>query len=399
MRESRYVRAMAPTRGFSSDKLTIAVASGVVAGYVGYLIQLFRAHGWIVDANGHPLPTDFMSLWTAGHLALRGEVLSAYDPHLRHAAQLGVVGHPFHGYFDFAYPPILLFVVAALAMLPYPSAFLTWTLLTLALYAATLAAIARSNRAIIVALAAPWTFAVVEVGQTGFLTAALIGTVLLNLERRALIAGVALGLLTYKPQFGLLFPLVLVAGGYWRAFGWACLSAAIAYALSGIVFGFETLAAFIHQLPASADALLRQGGVGFNKLQSVYGITRWLGGGDGAGWTAQAVVTAGAAIAIVVLWRSRTSFDVKAAGLCAATLLATPYVFAYDLPLLAVGFAFLFRERRFDVFEILAITATLIFFLAFALLAIPLALFSSVALAVMVLRRFRGVEAIGGRST
>jgi len=316
---------------------------------------------------------------------LRGQTLSAYEPHLRHAAQLAVVGHSFPGFFDFAYPPNFLFVVAALAILPYASAFLTWTALTLALYAATLAAIARSNRAIIVALAAPWTFAVVEVGQTGFLTAALI-------------AGVALGLLTYKPQFGLLFPLVLVAGGYWRAFGWACLSAAIAYALSGIVFGFETLAAFIHQLPASADALLRQGGVGFNKLQSVYGITRWLGGGDGAGWIAQAIVTAGAAVAVVALWRSRTSFDVKAAGLCAATLLATPYIFAYDLPLLAIGFSFLFREHRFDIFELLAIAAALVFFLAFALLAIPLALFSSVALALMVLRRLRGVEATWGGS-
>ena len=378
---------MAPTRGFSSDKLTLAVAAGVVAGYVGYLVQLFAAHGWIVDANGQPLPTDFMSLWTAGHLALRGESLSAYEPHLRHAAQLAVVGHSFHGYFDFAYPSIFLFVVAALATLPYASAFLTWTLLTLALYAATVAAITRSNRAIIVALAAPWTFAVIEVGQTGFLSAALIGAVLLNLERRALIAGVALGLLAYKPQFGLLFPLALAAGGYWRAFGWACFFTATAFALAGIVFGFQTFAAFVHQLPASADALLRQGGVGFNKLQSAYGITRWLGGGDGAGWTAQAIVTAGVAAAVVTLWRSRASFELKAAGLCAATLLATPYVFAYDLPLLAVGFAFLFREHRFDIFELFAIAAALVFFLAFALFAIPLALFSSAALAVMILRR------------
>jgi hypothetical protein len=383
---------MAPTRGFSSDKLTIAVASGVVAGYVGYLIQLFRAHGWIVDANGHPLPTDFMSLWTAGHLALRGEVLSAYDPHLRHAAQLAVVGHPFRGYFDFAYPPILLFVVAPLAMLPYAGAFLTWILLTLALYAATLAAIARSKRAIIVALAAPWALAVVETGQTGFLTAALIGAVLLNVERRALIAGVALGLLTYKPQFGLLFPLVLAAGGYWRAFGWAALSVAIGFALAGITFGFETITAFLHQLPASEDALLRQGGVGFNKLQSVYGLTRWLGGGDSAGWTVQAIVTVGSAITVLALWRSRASFEQKAAGLCAATLMATPYVFAYDLPLLAIGFSFLFRERRFDIFELLAIAAALVFFLAFALFAIPLALFSSVALVVMSLRRLGDLE-------
>jgi len=210
---------------------------------------------------------------------------------------------------------------------------------------------------------------------------------LLNLERRALIAGVALALLAYKPQFGLLFPIALAAGGYWRALGWAFLAAAITFAFSGVVFGFEIFAAFAHQLPASADALLRQGGVGFNKLQSIYGITRWLGGRDGAGWTAQAIVTAGAAITVLALWRSQASFALKAAGLCAATLLATPYVFAYDLPLLAVGFAFLFRERRFDAFDILGVVAALVFFLAFALFAVPLALFSSVALAVTIPRR------------
>ena len=380
---------MSTSRGFSSDKLTLAVASGCVAGYIGYLAQLFLAHGWISDASGHPLPTDFMSLWTAGHLALKGAAVSAYDPQLRHAAQLAVVARPFAGYFDFAYPPIFLLALLPLAMLPYASAFLVWILLTLALYAATIAAVARSKGAVIVALAAPWTFAVVEVGQTGFLTAALIGTVLLNLERRAAIAGVALGLLTYKPQFGLLFPLALAAGGYWRAFGWAVVCAVLAFLFSGLVFGFDTFAAFLHQLPASADALLRQGGVGWNKLQSVYGISRWLGAADRVGWTMQAIATAGAALAVVALWRSRAPYELQAAGLCAATLLATPYVFAYDLPLLAIGFAFLFRARQFDLFEVLAIAAALVFFLVFALFALPLASFSSMALAVMVLRRFR----------
>ena len=54
-------------------------------------------------------------------------------------------------------------------------------------------------------------------GQTGFLTAALLTGGVLCLERREALAGILFGLLAYKPQFGLLIPLVLVAGGYWRA--------------------------------------------------------------------------------------------------------------------------------------------------------------------------------------
>ena len=52
-------------------------------------------------------------------------------------------------------------------------------------------------------------------GQNGFLTAALIGGALGLLERRPALAGICLGLLTYKPQFGLLFPFVLIADRRW----------------------------------------------------------------------------------------------------------------------------------------------------------------------------------------
>ena len=55
------------------------------------------------------------------------------------------------------------------------------------------------------------------VGQNGFLTAALIGGTLYLMPVRPVLAGICLGLLTYKPQYGLLFPIVLVAAGHWRA--------------------------------------------------------------------------------------------------------------------------------------------------------------------------------------
>ena len=45
------------------------------------------------------------------------------------------------------------------------------------------------------------------VGQNGFLTAALIGGTLYLIPIRPVLAGICLGLLTYKPQYGLLFPM------------------------------------------------------------------------------------------------------------------------------------------------------------------------------------------------
>ena len=52
--------------------------------------------------------------------------------------------------------------------------------------------------------------------QTGFFTAALIGGSLVLLERRKVAAGTMLGLLIFKPHFGILFPVVLIAARQWQ---------------------------------------------------------------------------------------------------------------------------------------------------------------------------------------
>jgi hypothetical protein len=63
---------------------------------------------------------------------------------------------------------------------------------------------------------------------------------------------------------------------------------------------------------------------------------------------------------MVWLWRSRAPFDLKAAALAAATLIATPYLYMYDLVALAVAVAFLIRyalERGFLMREIAGLAA------------------------------------------
>src|SRR5262249_44087813 len=164
------------------------------------------------------------SFWAAGHLALKHAAVSAYDPALQHAAEVSAVGHKFPGALPWPYPPVFLFVAAFLALLPYAAAFAAWCVSTLAAYAAVVGPIAKRWGAAGLACAAPWALANAIPGQNGFLTAALIGLPLFLLEKRPGLAGLILGLLSYKPQFGILFPLAFAAGGYWRAFLWAAFS-------------------------------------------------------------------------------------------------------------------------------------------------------------------------------
>ena len=88
---------------------------------------------------------------------------------------------------------------------------------------------------------AAWNFLI---GQNGFLTASLLRASLLLLERRPVLAGVFIGCLTYKPQFGIFLPVALIAARQWRA----CVSAAVTVislvAASAATFGVDGWVAF-----------------------------------------------------------------------------------------------------------------------------------------------------------
>jgi arabinofuranan 3-O-arabinosyltransferase len=371
----------------SHEKLLLAVSFGTVAGVVAALFLTFSSHYWILDASGRPVVEDFAAFWAAGHLAATGHAVAAYDANLQHAAETAAVGHPFSVTLGWSYPPVFLIVAAMLAQLPYTLSFLTWCLATLSLYAATVAGILERRAGLLMACAAPWVLTGLMPGQNGFLTAALAGLALLFLEKRPIAAGLILGLLTYKPQFGILFPLALAAGGYWRTFFWAGVSAIIVNLAAGAIFGFDTLSAFLHALLFAGQNHLANAGLGWNKLQSVYGLARSAGFSGAVAWEMQACEIAVLAVAVIAVWRAPLSYSVKAAFLAAAIPLATPYVFVYDLPILSVAVAFLAREKAFDRTDwvLLATTAPNIY--GFLWLPIPTAFFASLAVFILAARR------------
>jgi arabinofuranan 3-O-arabinosyltransferase len=318
---------------------------------------------------------------------MHGAALSAYDGRLQHAAEAAAIGHDFKGFYSWSYPPGFLFAAAAIAALPYALAFAVWIVGGLALHGFSIAAITRRPAAMAVAFASPWALACALVGQNGFITAGLIGLVLTTMEERPALSGLLLGLLTYKPQFGLLFPLVLVLSGRWKVFAFAAIGALGLLALSAAVFGVGVIPAFLHGLPESSRSLITNGDAGWGKLQSVYGLTRCLGGSDLAGWIAQGLVSAVCAVGVGMIWRSGAAFALKAASLAAATLLVTPYVFAYDLVVLAVPVAFVYRDRAFDRLELLGLALAALAAVPFAFASIPSGLFASLVVAAIVARR------------
>ena len=290
------------------------------------------------------LAPDFVLPWAASSLALSGHPQDVYVQDRQWAAEKAAAHNPDLGYTYWSYPPTYLVVALPTALIPYRWSLLIWLAATLTAYCLVIWAIVPDPDALWIALAFPGTALNALAGQNGFLTTALFGAGLLLLRKKPIRAGVMFGLLTFKPQLGLLVPLVLIATRRWRAIAAAAFTAIAFAAVSLMMFGVGTWAAFLHGLPESSR-LLNNGQMGWGKIQSVYGGLRLLGLGSGPAYSVQVIVALVCATIAVIVWRAhRVPFDIKAAVLVTATLLVTPYVVDYDFVLLALPIAWMARD-------------------------------------------------------
>jgi hypothetical protein len=378
-----------PGQGAVPDALFKAcfVLCGINACYfaVAYFLGL-----WIYDLSGRLEPTDFVNVWAAGRLVLDGHPALAYDWDVQRQVEVAVLGQDFSGNFAWHYPPPFLFVATFLAWFPYPMAFLGWMAISLLPYLAVMRAIVDRPFGLMLAIAFPMLFVNMMVGQNGFLTAALIGGTLYLLPTRPVLAGVCLGLLSYKPQYGLLFPIVLIAAGHWRVFISAGVTAVLLAFASWLAFGTESWQAFFHWLPLSSQAFLTEGRAAWWKLQSLLALVRYLGGADQLAWALQWILTASVAAVLALMWRSRVSYTLKAAALATGTLLSTPYLYMYDMMVLAIPIAFLIRiglKSGFRSHEIPALGCAMALILTFIFAGLPVGLGATLIVGGLVLCR------------
>ena len=275
----------------------------------------------------------------------------AYDWEIQKQIQVDLLGQTFIGNFAWHYPPPFLFVAAFLAQFPYAVAYIGWAAASLVPYLAVMRAIVGRPFGWMLAAAFPVVLTNTLVGQNGFLTASLIGGMLYLLPTRPILSGICLGLLSYKPQYGLLFPLVLIAASQWTVFFTAGIVAASMAAVSWLAFGTESWQAFFHWMPMFSQAFLTEGRAPWGKMQSIFALVRYFGGSEPLGWAFQWTMIAAVAFVLVLLWRSRVRYSLKAAALATGTLLVTPYLFLYDVMVLAIAVAFLVRIGLGDGFR------------------------------------------------
>lgn len=300
------------------------------------LAVVFVAVIAIVSNISYPRETDFVAYWAASVLSLHHRAAAAYDP-----AALAIAEHAgasFAAQMPFGYPPPFLLVLLPFGLLPYGLATAAWVCATAGAYLVAARKLLPGSAWL--PLAFPPIAVNAVIGQNGLLTAALMAGAAILLPRRPRLAGLLVGCLVIKPQLAILFPLAFAAGGQWRAFAGAALSAVGLSTLALICFGPSALAAFVHAIPMFA-AVVSGGLTGWYKMASVYATLRLAGVGAHAAWTIHIVIALAAAALVAIVWRGRHALPAKIAVLVAASMLVSPYLYVYDTVALIVPFFWL----------------------------------------------------------
>jgi len=304
------------------------------------LLQLGTSRGG-VDRNGFLLGTDFLSFWSAGKLLVTGG--SPYDVPAHIAMQRSVYASG-TGHLGYFYPPVFELWSYPLGLLGYFPALIVWTVAGLTAYvaAARLWLGQLSLRAVLIAVAAfPAVLLTITHGQTSLFVSALLGGGLwLVTAGRKGLGGVLLGLAVIKPQFGVLIPLVLLAGREWRAIFAATASVVLSASLATLCFGVDEWTRWL-SISGAVQSVLDGGTVGFAKMQSIFSGLRLLGVDGPTAYAVQGGVALVVAAGLFhVVRRTGLTAEAAAATLVGA-LLTTPFLLDYDLVLLGFPIALL----------------------------------------------------------
>jgi hypothetical protein len=298
------------------------------------------------DPASASLRIDFAVFWAAAKLAFNGLPLAAFDRQALLAAA-GLPGAESPSNFVWLYPASFLVALTPLGALSFSLAFPTF----IASSAIAFALAVRSPALVLpglsrLMLASPVVvYCCLMIGQTGLLwTAGLVAGLWAMRCGNAVAAGIAIALLTMKPQLGLLIPVALIAARQWAIIGWAgvftLVLVGIATALTGTEYWALHVDALRNVVDRAADGALRM-----HLLISSYGFLRALGIAHGAAFALQFALTASLIVMIGWVWsRPGLSDDLKCATLCAAIPLATPYAYVYEMPILLAVALFLIRD-------------------------------------------------------
>ena len=272
----------------------------------------------LVDPGTNYIAQDFMKIWTASRLALEGRAEVAYDiVAYREIVKTWFAPHELFA--NMSYPPTMRVLIAPLAALPF------WA----------------------VALAlSPVMIVNIGLAQNGGYSALMFIAGFQMLDRRPMLAGLLFGLLTVKPQIGLLIPFALIILGAWRAFWTATVVTVALIAASVLLFGTGPWHGFLTETLRVQAMYLEDPTGPVSWLSHTPYIFAWFLGAPAPVSSAFQLVIA-LPVAAIALWHlaGTSDYRLRLALLALATSIVSPYALSYDLALpIAAVLAFVIQD-------------------------------------------------------
>jgi hypothetical protein len=295
------------------------------------------------DREGQLKGADFLHFYVLGNIARMHDAGMLYDAS-RQAALGGALIHadPGETYLP-VYGPQYSILFSPLAALSYGWAAGIWMVGSALLYLLCCALICTKvcprlredlTLVLIVAVAFPGMFYMVASGQNSILALiAFTGALFFFRAKKPLLAGMALGLLMYKPQFGVMAAAVFVLTLEWRVTAGALVTGVGQLLAGAAYYGQSAVAAYLEQLKRinrSARALEPH----LDRMHSLRAFWQLLLPWDGVAFA----LYAGCSIALIAItvwcWRSKAPIELRYALLVLGSALADPHLTDYDLVML-----------------------------------------------------------------
>jgi hypothetical protein len=310
---------------------------------------------------GRPLGNDFVQFYAAGQVLNQHQPALIYDTpyfvRLEHEALPAMAPADM---LPFAYPPVVAQLFRPLALLTYRWAFCAWLAFSLGLYASGVWLLFRDRlcasyrrTAFLLSLSAPaFMLETWMGGQLSVITFFVVVLFVHCFENRWLVlAGLALGLASYKPSLIALPAAVMILGGCWRMFAGLCGSTALMVLASIATAGINGFWLWILRLRAFGSLATSDAAIlartKYVDLNSFFAIL--LGGNFIARVIAAVAISAAFAILAWTWWRSRRQqlHEVQRclwAATLTWTLMINIYVAVYDAILLVPAAALVARS-------------------------------------------------------
>jgi alpha-1,2-mannosyltransferase len=302
----------------------------------------------LLDRNGLVKGTDFVHFYVLGSLALEHRGSALYNTLLQSEIAQSVVPSSEPLYFVALYGPQVSMLFAPLARLPYGWALLLWSIINASIYGLCCFALWRAcpnllghgETVAILAFAYPAFFHLIAWGQTS--APALLFFTLAYLALRSdreFLAGVAIGLLIYKPPLGFVAVVMFLLSKQWKALGGTVVAGIAELSAGWMYYGTPVMRDYWNAIQGVGHVLpyLEPRPYAVHCLRAFWSMlvpNSWLAAG--------LYVVSGVVVLVISLlvWRSRAPLSLRYSVLLIASVLVAPHLTIYDLVVLAPAFLF-----------------------------------------------------------